>query len=620
MKKRLLSGLLSFALIVALLPTAFAAQSDVQTEMFQALAALEIMVGDENGDLSLSAPVTRAEFTKMAVAASAYADHVGEASVSPYPDVPKNHWAAGYVQTAVSAGLITGYLDGTFRPQNTIALAEGVTIVLRLLGYQNSDFSGAYPSGQMALYRSMDLDKGVSVSGNTEPLTRADCANLFYNLLTATSKTTGKPHINTLGHALTASGEVDLVSLVNAAMEGPVVAQSGWESEMDVNPAACTVYRAGKLSSYSAVQNGDVIYWSDSMRTLWVYTDRASGTIAALSPSAAAPASVTVAGKTYAIETASAAYALSDLSGTQVGDTVTLLLGRTGVAAVLSGAQAQESTLCGMVTAVAPGAYSDGNGNSYVADTVTLIATDGNTYSYRSDNTGLEAGDLARVTITGDKVTVKRLGEKSLSGRVNAEGTKLGSRTFANGVQILEVCNQSALRIYPERLAGISLGEEQVLYYELNANDEISRLILSDVTGDLHTYGVLTDVTEISVGFNLSGVYVYDAAGKPGMIQGSVLYGVSRGPMVIKWDGDQVASLKNLTRVKLDAASGTVAQSGNQSYAVSEQVVVYELRDGDYYLSSLALVNGGDHTLTGWYDKAAASGGRIRVIVAEEKD
>ena len=81
----------------------------------------------------------------MAVNATGTGDQVGEASTSPYPDVPRTHWAAGYVQAGVQAGLISGYLDGTFRPSNQITLAEGATIVLKLLGYTAEDFSGAIP-------------------------------------------------------------------------------------------------------------------------------------------------------------------------------------------------------------------------------------------------------------------------------------------------------------------------------------------------------------------------------------------------------------------------------------------------------------------------------------------
>ncbi len=54
------------------------------------------------------------------------------------------------------------------------------------------------------------------------------------------------------------------------------------------------------------------------MQTLWVYTDRVAGTIQELSPTPSNPTSVKVAGQTYEIETASAAYELSDLGSYQV--------------------------------------------------------------------------------------------------------------------------------------------------------------------------------------------------------------------------------------------------------------------------------------------------------------
>ena len=163
MKKRVLSALLAAALTLSLACPALAVTS--RDDAAQALAALDIMTGDENGDLNLSAPVTRAEFVKMLMAASPIS--VGDVTyVSPYPDVPASHWAAPYVEAAVAAGYVTGYLDGTFRPANTITLAEGVVMALRLLGYTNEDFSGSFPAGQMAMYRTLDLDEGITIGQN----------------------------------------------------------------------------------------------------------------------------------------------------------------------------------------------------------------------------------------------------------------------------------------------------------------------------------------------------------------------------------------------------------------------------------------------------------------------
>ena len=159
MKKRVLAALLAAALSLSLVTPALALTG--REEAAQVLSALDIMTGDENGDLNLSAPVTRAEFVKMLMAASPIS--VGDVTyVSPYPDVPASHWAAPYVEAAVTSGYVTGYLDGTFRPGNSITLAEGVVMALRLLGYTNSDFSGSFPAGQMAMYRTLDLDEGIA--------------------------------------------------------------------------------------------------------------------------------------------------------------------------------------------------------------------------------------------------------------------------------------------------------------------------------------------------------------------------------------------------------------------------------------------------------------------------
>ena len=53
-------------------------------------------------------------------------------------------------------------------------LAEGASMALALLGYGAGDFSGAYPTGQMAMFRNLKLDKGVSALAPDAALTRQD--------------------------------------------------------------------------------------------------------------------------------------------------------------------------------------------------------------------------------------------------------------------------------------------------------------------------------------------------------------------------------------------------------------------------------------------------------------
>ena len=303
MKQRLLAGLLAVVLVLGLAPAALAA-APAEGEAAQVLAALDIMVGDESGNLNLGATVTRAEFTKLAVAASTSRDAVGDTvSVKPYPDVPQSHWAAPYIKAAVDLGLVQGDLHGNFNPGRSITLAEGVTIVLRLLGYQDSDFTGVWPSGQMAQYRALKLNEGVT-AGQDSAMTRRDALYLFYNLMITKNKE-GSYYLNVLEPTLSlvnAAGELDRVALINSAMEGPVVAAAGWQSSVPFDAGSATVYRNGAKSSLAAVQNQDVVYWSESMHTLWAYSDKITGTYEAASPSVTSPTSVTVAGKSYTIE------------------------------------------------------------------------------------------------------------------------------------------------------------------------------------------------------------------------------------------------------------------------------------------------------------------------------
>lgn len=619
MKKRIVSVLLAAALVLGLAVPAFAAQAQVTVdEAAQVLAALDIMTGDENGDLHLDQPVTRAEFTKLTVAASAYADSVGPtASISPYPDVPRTNWAAPYIQVAQEKGMVRGYLDGTFRPNNQIQLVEGVSMVLSLLGYTNEDFSGAWGSGQMAKYQALGLDRGVT-AGKNDPMTRQDALWLFYNLLTAPTKT-GQVYLTTLGHSLTASGEIDRVALVNSAMEGPMVAEGNWQASVPFSLTTATVYRDGKAAQLSDIQTLDVVYYSESMHTVWAWSGKATGTIQQINTTSN-PTAVTVGGKTYAIETASAAYDLSDLGSFRVGDSVTLLLGRTGGVAAVRTSGGSSAAVYGVVTAIGTASYQDENGHSYTADAITLTATDGGTYSYRCDNADktFDPGDLVQVT---GGTQVSKLTSAALTGKVSADGTSIGSHALASNVEILDTYGDTqTLRVYPSRLVGVNLTSGMVRWYSTNAQGEIDRLILNDVTGDLHQYGVLTDVTEQSFGMVLMSSYVYDIAGVPGVYTSqTTIWNLEKGPCQVRMDGKEVERIYNLTGTALTAVDGKTAMAGTQAWTISDSVVVYEYRDKNYYLSDLSRVSGGGYDLTGYYDKTQDQGGRIRVVIAEAK-
>lgn len=619
--KSILAAGTAVALLLGLLVLPAGARSTTvpaQQEVTQVINALGIMVGDDQGNMQLDRTVTRAEFITMAVKASPNGDQVGESSTSPYPDVPYTHWAAGFVEAGVAAGLITGYSDGTFRPSNQITLAEGVTIVLQLLGYGSEDFSGAYPTPQMALYHSLKLDRGLNAQSSSTVLSRHDAMYLFYNLLSTNDKS-GTPYINSLGYSLNAAGEVDLVALINAVMDGPMIASGDWQSNIPFSLSGATVTRDGSPSSASQIQENDVIYWCQSMRTLWVYSDKVVGTIQDITPNTAAPTAVTIGGHSYELDSASAVYALSDLGSYDIGDTVSLLLGRQGKVAAVTAPIETTSERCGVVTKVTRESYSDGYHSSYTADTITLLATDGQSYQYECTSYTYDVGDLVGVNIAADgTVSLKRLSPTRLSGKVNSKGTKIGSTPLADGVEILDVYEGSGTRIFPSRLAGITLNKDMVLYYTLNGSGEIDRLILEDVTGDNYHYGILTDMVEIPTGtLTTYYTYVYDVGGTTYTLANSTTgFPVSTGGIMLKGDLNNPDKMYRLTKLEADRISGNLLIAGNRSYTMADDVVICEYRNGSYYLSSAQRVTEKGLSLTGWYDKAESSGGRIRIVVA----
>lgn len=72
--------------------------------------------------------ITRAQFTKILVNAMHLTP--GEIQKS-FPDVNPSHWYHDYVQIASSRGIITGKVDGTFKPNDKITRAQMAVMIYR---------------------------------------------------------------------------------------------------------------------------------------------------------------------------------------------------------------------------------------------------------------------------------------------------------------------------------------------------------------------------------------------------------------------------------------------------------------------------------------------------------
>ena len=185
--KRALSLGLTAAMISGLMVMGSSAASyaDVTSEdnqeAIEVLQAVEIMVGDENGDFNPDQNVTRNEMAVvmsnlMAYNVATYKD------TSPFTDVPS--WAEPYVAACYTNGITAGTSATTYGGDQDVTTAQAALMIMKALGYfqYGSDFGSDWQLSTVRQGNNIDLFSGVD-SGVEEAMTRNDVAQLVLNTL-----------------------------------------------------------------------------------------------------------------------------------------------------------------------------------------------------------------------------------------------------------------------------------------------------------------------------------------------------------------------------------------------------------------------------------------------------
>ncbi|MBD5134111.1 MAG: S-layer homology domain-containing protein [Clostridiales bacterium] len=136
-KNRVMALLLALAMVLSLMPMAFAADEfpDMPAEDDPSYAAVKsavdngIMTGD-NGMLNLEDNILRSTVSKMLAVAFAAK---GEADVSGFSDVADGAWYAEWMAKANQMGIMTGD-NGKMDPSRNVTLQEVATMLVRVLG------------------------------------------------------------------------------------------------------------------------------------------------------------------------------------------------------------------------------------------------------------------------------------------------------------------------------------------------------------------------------------------------------------------------------------------------------------------------------------------------------
>ncbi|MBU0981147.1 S-layer homology domain-containing protein [Patescibacteria group bacterium] len=177
MKKLIFLGIL-FCLIPLSLALAFSDTSyNVNEDAINYLQSKGVVQGYSDGTYRPYNSINRAEFTKI-VMESVYPG--GSAGGGCFPDVLYD-WYAPYVCSARTLGIISGYPDGYFRPNNNINLAEALKIVLEAYNFDVGNSYSVWYENYFWFAKPKGLLNGMN-ENVSHYVSRGEMAQLIYNV------------------------------------------------------------------------------------------------------------------------------------------------------------------------------------------------------------------------------------------------------------------------------------------------------------------------------------------------------------------------------------------------------------------------------------------------------
>lgn len=136
------------------------------------MADLGIARGEAPGKFNPDGRVTRAEFATFLIRSLGLEET--KAEPGHFKDVPGGSWYYGAVETAFVNGLVVGYGDGTFRPNQSIAREEIAAMAVRALAACGKPVAVADAAGVLARF----VDAGDISSWAREAAAQAACTDI----------------------------------------------------------------------------------------------------------------------------------------------------------------------------------------------------------------------------------------------------------------------------------------------------------------------------------------------------------------------------------------------------------------------------------------------------------
>ena len=645
MKKRLLTWLLSVSMLASLLVVPAGAASAATTRFsditdnytataVETLRLMGVLDGYGDGTFRPNAVLTRAQFCKMAVYAMDGSSELGRYStVTIFPDVKPSLWAASYINMAAKKGVISGFADGKFKPNQTVTAGQAVTILMRGLGYKDENMGGVWPQGYMAEAQTCGLLKSTGITSAYSALTRGQAAKLFLNLFEAkrgtgegavvlfsftpekeeaylTNLDAGKGTLTAGGKTYTMAHPVTSTSLIGSkgkvVLNGdgdiltflPITGTSGISNAaviIGANGSALgldslagsnsyTIYKNGSPATAADLKRYDVATYASATNSIIVSDTRVSVYYEDCKPSPSSPATITVMGgkELNVLPTA-----VDSLSKLKPGKQIVLLLTADGQVAGAedannTGARGNAMAVVsekGDVQLVCGGALLNiGTASEYAGQVVSVYA----------DKSGLKLNKVSG-GVGGDLLP--------------KEGT-LGGRKLADNVMLFDGGRQIAL----SELSQTGVNSGRISYARTNWAGQVDLIVLNNgLAGDMifgraivdskydPTTGEETDrtITIVCSDTEKYTVYSGNSVSTGAFVAASIKKSVNDRLMFTRFD-----TMSKLSNVSSGAWIGkTAVNFGSRTYEVPSNVQCYNDDTGKWMTLDDAKAYGGTMNL-----------------------
>ena len=657
------------------LPAPAAAFTDVSgdtAEAVEVLYSLGIVSGYSDGAYHPSDGLTRAQFCKLAVLAEGHGDQVtGSAYRTLFSDVSGSHWAAPYINLAYEEGLVSGYGDGTFGPDDPVTVGQAVTVALHLLGYTTEDVGPFWPEDYMSMGEKLGLLDGIS-SDPDHALTRGEAALLLYGLLSQTDKE-GGDYID----KLCATKVTDAVLL-----DVDAEADDGTAGLVQICTSQGLSYyeQAEELSSVLTGERGTLLLDKSGEVCGFLPDDTVSHTVTISDVSATG---ITDASGSFHSISNSVSVLLDDTLTTygsswydlEGRNSVTLYYNKKGTVDLVTASQAvayEGVTLSGYYEAVSPNAsapdtitllgielpVADSGQNSLsqfsVGDRIT-VTLDGTgevisavSYSQQQvsqygvlgngevvlscgltakgtiSSSSAQTGELVKVTSTGVGKLSVTPAESEVSLSLNLTKNTLGSIPLADNVVIYERVKDSvAVEIDLDDILVSTVSSSKIDFYATDTNGEVNVLLLDDVTGSAYTYGILEAGEQSggsgSLSYTNATVSVENSAGtSQSYVTGQTVRDGAVGGIAVSGEGKAVSVVtltqsKDVARSSFDREESVVVDGVR--VPISDDVQVYNTDNSTWITLSQAKAY--TDTFTIYYSGTLGTDAVVRVIATQ---